>query len=76
MASSATVNDTLRIRAKFYTWDDVEDENVTEDPVTVVFTITDNEAASPGVLSTPLQLVHLRVFTTMIGLPALRVLIL
>jgi len=50
MASSATVNDTLRIRAKFYTWDDVEDENVTEDPVTVVFTITDNEAASPGVI--------------------------
>ena len=50
MASSATVNDTLRIRAKFYTWDDVEDENVTEDPVTVVFTITDNEAASPGII--------------------------
>lgn len=49
--SSIYVNETIRVKVTFYEWDDSQDPDEVEDPVSVVYNIYD-EAASPTLLAT------------------------
>lgn len=54
--SSIHVNETIRLKVTFYEWDDSQEPEDIEDPVTVVYSIYD-DAATPGLVltGTPLR---------------------